>query len=89
MTLKDRIANARSLAIGPILEPDDCDRDKRYYIGYAADKIATFEKNDGIPPRVIANFPPTADGRIAAERFVDDLNGDPIGDDDLSSEKNS
>lgn len=85
MTQKQRINNAYSLAIGPILTLDDCE--ERYYTSYVGDKIAVLEKNQNLPPRVIAYFPATNDGLIAAERFVDSLNGTTGGEEDLSFEK--
>lgn len=85
MTQKQRINNAYSLAIGPILTPDDCEG--RYYTSYVGDKIAVLEKNQNLPPRVIAYFPATNDGLIAAERFVDSQNGDGLEGGDLSFEK--
>ena len=85
MTRKQRVNNAYRLAIGPILDLDDCD--KRYYTSYVSDKIAVLEKNDSLPPRVVAYFPPTPDGLVAANRFVDNNNNEPLADDDLSFEK--
>ena len=87
MTQEERINNAYRLAIGPILESDDCDG--RYYTSYVDEKIAALEKNEGVPPRVIAYFPATPDGKIAAERFVDSLNWSTLDDADLSFEKTS
>lgn len=87
MTQKERINNAYRLAIGPVLTLDDCDG--RYYTSYVGEKIAALEKNEGVPPRVVAYFPATPDGLIAAERFVDSLNGSTLDDDDLSFEKTS
>lgn len=87
MTKTERVNNAYRLAIGPILESDDCDG--RYYTSYICEKIAALEKNEGVPPRVIAYFPATPDGKIAAERFVDSLNGQTLDGDDLSFEKKS
>lgn len=83
--MKQKINNAYSLAISPILDTDDCDG--RYYLGYDGGKIAVHEKNTEIPPRVIAYFPATEDGKIAAERFVDSKNNDPISDELMSFEK--
>ena len=87
MTQKEKINNAYRLAIGPILTLDDYEG--RYYTSYVGEKIAALEKNEGVPPRVIAYFPATPDGLIAAERFVDSLNGSTLDDVDLSFEKTS
>lgn len=70
--VKRLVSNAWKLAATPALTLDDCDG--KYYAGYVGDKIAIFEKNDGIPPRVIVYFPGTSDGKIAAERVCDSLN---------------
>ena len=83
--MNQRMNNAYSLALSPILDIDDCD--ERYYLGYDDGKIAVHEKNADIPPRVIAYFPATEDGKIAAERFVDSKNNDPISDELMSFEK--
>lgn len=87
--INERISNAWKLAASPLLTLDDCDG--KYYAGYVGDKIAIFEKQPDIPPRVIVYFPGTEDGRIASERICDSLN-DPTGktlslDELLSSEK--
>ena len=66
------ISNAWKLATSPMLTLEDCDG--KYYAGYVGDKIAIHEKADGIPPRIIAYFPATPDGKIAAERVCDSLN---------------
>jgi hypothetical protein len=66
------INNAWKLAIGPTLSLDD--GEGRYYAGYVGDKIAIHEKGEGILPRVIAYFPGTDDGVIAASRICDALN---------------
>ena len=87
MTLKERLNNAYRLAIGPILDVNDCNG--RYYTSYVGDKIAALEKNKDVPPRVIAYFAATPDGLIAANRFVDSLNETTLDDDNLSFEKSA
>ena len=88
MTKAEAIRNACKLSVGPILPHDDCD--ERYYIGYAEGRIAIFEKNEGIPPRIIAYFQPTEDGRIAANRYANSLNGgENYAEETLSFEKES
>lgn len=67
-----KIANAWKLSLGPSLR--DSDIDGRYYIGLVADKIAIHETIQSGLTRIIAYFPHTEDGKIAASRCCDSLN---------------
>ena len=73
-TKRKLVDNAWKLALGPVLPLDECDSKDRYYAGYVGDKIAIHEKGKNIPPRVVAYFPGTNDGAIAAARVCDSLN---------------
>ena len=84
-----RISNAWKLSIGPSLVYDEVDG--RYYVGLVGDKIAIHETIKTGLTRVVAYFPHTSDGKIAALRCCDSLNApnDEVIDihEDLSFEK--
>ena len=70
--IDEKISNAWKLSIGPSLA--NCDVDGRYYVGLVGDKIAIHETLKVGLARIVAYFPHTADGKIAALRCCDSLN---------------
>ena len=70
--INEKISNALKLRIGPSLA--NCDVDCRYYVGLVGDKIAIHETLKVGLTRIVAYFPHTDDGKIAALRCCDSLN---------------